>query len=133
MSWARTGLDPITMAASAHASKAPERIAAPVLFVPGKGRAHSLWERPSLAQRAALHNGAKKPRHGSAGASNAERRRPPARRHSGLARSWPGRSQVRVAYLKLELSVLLKPAKDLRLPPMLFLLVLTLWKRRTLS
>ena len=40
---------------------------------------------------------------------------------------------MRVAYLKLELSVLLKPAKDLRLPPMLFLLVLTLWKRRTLS
>ena len=38
---------------------------------------------------------------------------------------------MRVAYLKLELSVLLKSAKDLRLPPTLFVLVLTLWKRRT--
>ena len=29
---------------------------------------------------------------------------------------------MQVAYLKLELSVLLKPAKELRLPPMLFVL-----------
>ena len=68
-------------------------------------------------------------------ADRAEKRRrqpaPARRRHPGLARSWPGRTQVQVAYLKLELSVLLTPAKELRLPPTLFVLVLTLWKRRT--
>ena len=57
MSWARTGLDPNTMTASAHASEALESIAAPVLSVPEKRGRTRFWERPRLAQRAALHNG----------------------------------------------------------------------------
>src|SRR4051812_42228492 len=57
MSWARTGLDPITRTASAHASEALKCTAAPVLSVPEKEGALSFWERSSLSQRAAPHNG----------------------------------------------------------------------------
>ena len=61
MSWARTGLDPITMAASAHASEALERIATPFRSFrpPENGGRTRFWERPSLSQRAAPHNAVK--------------------------------------------------------------------------
>ena len=43
MSWARTGLDPITRTASAHASEALNCTAAPVLSVPEKGGRTRFW------------------------------------------------------------------------------------------
>src|SRR5215203_4060097 len=67
MSWARTGLDPITRTASANASEALNCTAAPVLSVPEKGGRTRFWERPSLSQRAAPHNAAKQPRRAMAG------------------------------------------------------------------
>ena len=117
MSWARTVLDPITRTASAHASEALNCTAAPVLSVPEeRGRTH-FWQRLSLSQRAAPHNDRQ-----TASARDGwwhqarERRRPPAPA-AAATQVWPDRGQVgpecRVAYLKPELSVLLKSAKDL--------------------
>ena len=117
MSWARTGLDPITMAASAHASEALERIATPFRsFRPrktegalafGNGQAYRKGlprTMPSKHARGLMASSA-----GTTAAACAGSRR----RHPGLARSWPGRTRVRVAYVKPELSVVLKSAKDL--------------------
>ena len=117
MSWARTGLDPITRTASAHASEALNCTAAPVLSVPeregaltfGNGQAYRKGlprtmtaKQPRLARLVASSAGT------TAAACAGSRRR-----HPGLAQSWPGRTRVRVAYLKPELSVLLKSARDL--------------------
>ena len=88
----------------------------PRSFRPGKrGRTH-FWERLSLSQRAAPHNdrqtaSARRWLVASSAGTTAAACAGSRRRHPGLARSWPGRTRVRVAYLKLELSVLLKSAK----------------------
>ena len=119
MSWARTVLDPITRTASAHASDALKCTAAPVLSVPEKGGRTRFWERPSLSQRAGCPAQWPPNSHGSrwlvasSAGTTAAACAGSRRRHPGLAQSWPGRTRVHVAYLKLELSVLLKSAKDL--------------------
>src|SRR5215213_3483981 len=95
MSWARTGLDPITRTASAHASGALNCTAAPVLSVPEKGGRTRFWERPSLLQRDAPHNAVKQPRlaHGWCHQGR-ERRRPPAPAAAAATQVWPDRGQV---------------------------------------
>ena len=64
---------------------------------------------------------AKQPRRGSAGGGAEKRRRPPAPAAAAATQVWPDRGQVGpewpLDYLKPELSVLLKSAKELRLAP----------------
>jgi hypothetical protein len=135
MSWARTGFDPIAMTASAHASEALERIAAPILSVPEKRGRTRFWERPRLAQRAALHNGRQTAtarvrwrieRRNDGGRL---RRQPPPPPRSGpiVARSDPSASRLPQAG-----AIGLAQARQrVAITSHAFVLVLTLRKRRT--